>query len=61
MQREDRKDSRPLLGIKLTGYLLLNVTVILSFGALKVVSSYCGQSVIPTALELVAGIGLAVM
>jgi len=33
----------------------------LSFGALKVVSSYCKRSVIPTALELAVGIGLAII
>ena len=58
---KDSQDRRPPLGIMLTGYRLVNMTVILAFGIQKVVSSYHGQPVTPTTVELAVGTLLAVM
>ncbi|KAI0246436.1 hypothetical protein BJV78DRAFT_1286418 [Lactifluus subvellereus] len=51
----------PPLGVKLTGYRLLKITVILAFGISKAVFAYRGQSVVPTMPEWVAGTFLAVI
>jgi hypothetical protein len=45
----------------MTGYHLLNIAVILAFGIPKAVSSYRGESVIPTTLDWVEGTLIAVM
>jgi hypothetical protein len=58
---EDGQARLSPLGIKLTGYRLLSMTVILAFGIQKVVSSYHGQPVTPTMVELVVGTLLAIM
>jgi hypothetical protein len=49
------------LGVKLTGYRFLNLTVLLSFGLAKFVLSLQGQSIAPTGLDWVAGSVLAAM
>jgi hypothetical protein len=61
-QGEGRQELPPL-GVKLTGYRLLNISVILAFGIAKVVTvfAYCGRTVIPTTPEWVAGTFIAVM
>jgi hypothetical protein len=60
-QDEDQQVSQLPLGVKLTGYRLLNVAVILAFGIVKAILSYSGGSAIPTTLDLVSGTLLAVM
>jgi len=60
---QDHEDSRattlhdppPPLGVKLTGYRLLNMSVIFDFCLAKAILTYMGQSVAPTTLDLVAG------
>ena len=59
-QGENQQEFLPL-GVKLTGYRLLNISVILAFGISKAVFAYRGQSVIPMTLEWVAGTCLALM
>ena len=59
--RGDNQQDIPPLGVKLTGYRLLNISVILAFGISKAVFAYRGQSVVPTTLEWVAGTFLALM
>ncbi|KAI0288756.1 hypothetical protein BC826DRAFT_656880 [Russula brevipes] len=62
VQDEDPPDKRrPLLGIKLTGCRLVNMSIILVFGIWKAVLSYRGQSAAPTTLEFVAGTLLALI
>jgi hypothetical protein len=62
VQDEDPPDKRrPLLGVKLTGYRLVNMSIVLAFGIWKAVLSYRGQSAAPTTLEFVAGTPLALM
>lgn len=56
-----RQDDQPPLGIKVTGYDLLNMVVILAFGIRKAISSYRGQSVTWTTLDWVAGTLLVFM
>ena len=52
---------RPPLGVKLTGYRLLNVGVILVFGVTEASLAHCGQSLAPTTLDWVAGALLVLM
>ncbi|KAH9987645.1 hypothetical protein BJV74DRAFT_885551 [Russula compacta] len=52
---EDQRNRRPPLGVKLTGYRLLNMIVILVFGIWKAVASYRGESIISTTLDWVGG------
>lgn len=59
MPEEDKQDHQPPLGVELTGYHLLTLAVILAFGIPKAISSYRGQTVIPTTLELTSGTLLA--
>ncbi|KAI0263269.1 hypothetical protein BC834DRAFT_971524 [Gloeopeniophorella convolvens] len=47
------------LGIKFTGYRLLNMTVLIAVGLAKFILSLKGQSTIPTALEWMSGSILA--
>lgn len=49
------------LGVKLTGYRLLNMTIIFSFGIIKGILTYMGQSTTPTTLDWVSGALLAVV
>ncbi len=51
----------PPLGVKLTGYRLLNMTTVFSFGIAKGILTYMGQSTAPTTLDWVAGALLAVV
>jgi hypothetical protein len=53
-------ESRPPLLIKLTGYRLLNVTLLSAFGMSRVVLQYKGQPVAPTTLEWVMGVVLTI-
>ena len=43
-------------GIKLTGYRLLNIGVIFTFGTAKVILSCLGETIVPNALEWVLGV-----
>jgi hypothetical protein len=58
---ENAIDESPPLGVKLTGYRLLNIIVLLGFGLSKFILSLHGLSVAPTGLEWVAGSALAVL
>jgi hypothetical protein len=58
---ENAVGASPPLGIKLTGYRLLNMIVLLGFGLAKFILSLQGQSVAPTGLEWVAGSALAAL
>jgi hypothetical protein len=51
----------PPLGVKLTGYRLLNMSVVFIFGMTKAILTYMGQSVMPTTLDWIGGAFLAVM
>ena len=57
---EDKQDHQPPLGVELTGYRLLTLVVILTFGIPKAISSYRGQAV-STTLDWVSGTLLAAM
>jgi len=59
LPEEDDQDHQPPLYVELTGYRLLNATLILAIGIRKAISSYHGQSVIPTTLGWVSGTLLA--
>ncbi|KAH9034190.1 hypothetical protein EDB85DRAFT_1021401 [Lactarius pseudohatsudake] len=50
----------PPLGAKLTGYRLLNITIVFSFGIAKAILTYKGRSTEPTTLDWVGGALLAV-
>ncbi|KAH9985921.1 hypothetical protein BJV77DRAFT_1071211 [Russula vinacea] len=41
----------PPLGVKLTGYRLLNMSVVFVFGITKAILTYMGQSAVPTTLD----------
>ena len=45
----------PPLGVKLTGYRLLNMSVIFAFGTSKAILTYMGRSAMPTTLEFIGG------
>jgi len=51
---------QPPLGVKLTGYRLLNMGVVFAFGLSKAILTYMGQSAVPTTLDWVSGALLAV-
>jgi len=51
----------PPLGVKLTGYRLVFMTTAFSFGTIKTILTYVGQSIAPTTLDWVAGTFLAVV
>jgi hypothetical protein len=53
-------DPPPPLGVKLTGYRLLNMSVVFAFGITKAILTYMGQSVAPTTLDWVAGVLLTI-
>ncbi|KAF8258969.1 hypothetical protein EI94DRAFT_1618631 [Lactarius quietus] len=56
------KDVRPPpLGVKLTGYRLLFMTTVFSFGTAKGILTYMGQSIAPNTLDWVSGTFLAVV
>jgi len=58
---ENDEDAQLPLGVKLTGYRLLNLVVILTIGVAKFILSLQGQSVAPTGLEWVGGTALAAL
>lgn len=51
----------PPLGVKLTGYRLLNMSVVFTFGMVKAILTYMGQSAMPTTLDWIGGAFLAVI
>jgi len=52
---------RPPLGVKLTVYRLLNMTILFSIGITKGILTYKGKSTAPTTLDWVGGAFLAVV
>ena len=58
---EGEYQETPPLGVKLTGYRLLNVGVILVFGVTEAALAHCGQSLALTTLDWMAGALLGVM
>ena len=50
------REPLPPLLVKVTGYRLLNVTLVLTFGVSRVVLKYHGQTVAPTILAWVMGV-----
>ena len=55
-------DATPLpLGVKLTGYRLVFMTTVFSFGIVKTILTYKGQSIAPTTLDWVAGTFMTVV
>jgi hypothetical protein len=59
--QENAAGASPPFVVKLTGYRLLNIIVLLGFGLAKFVLSLQGQSVAPAGLEWVAGSALAAL
>ena len=51
----------PPLGVKLTGYRLLNMSVMFSFFLAKGILTYMGRSVMPTTLDWFSGGVLSVL
>ena len=51
----------PSLGVKLTGYRLVFVTTVLSFGTIKTILTYMGQTKTPTTLDWVSGTFLTIV
>jgi len=49
-------DPPPPLGVKLTVYRLLNMSVVFVFGTTKAILTYMGQSIAPTTLDWIAGV-----
>ncbi|KAK7688151.1 hypothetical protein QCA50_008521 [Cerrena zonata] len=52
------RSSPSVTKVKLTGYRLLNMAVIFTFGMVKAVLTYLGQSAAPTTIDWVAGVVL---
>ena len=61
MDEEDTSQSPPLMVVALTGYRLLNISLIFSIGTAKAILVSQGQSVTPSVLEWVLGVVLAIM
>ncbi|KAF8258978.1 hypothetical protein EI94DRAFT_1814222 [Lactarius quietus] len=57
----DKDATLPPLGVKLTGYRLLFMMTIFSFGTIKGILTYMGQSIAPNTLDWVSGTFLAVV
>ncbi len=53
-------DLPPPLGVKLTGYRLLNMSVVIIFATVKAILTYMGRSVMPTTLDWLSGGFLAI-
>ena len=53
-------EPRPPMLIKVTGYRLLNLIVILAFGLSKGVMEYMGRSLVSTTLDWIIGIMLTI-
>ena len=51
----------PPLGVKLTGYRLLNMITVFGIGITKGILTYMGQSTAPTTLDWIGGALLAVV
>jgi hypothetical protein len=51
----DMDATPPPLGVKLTAYRLVFMVTVLSFGTVKTILTYMGQSIAPTTLDWVAG------
>jgi hypothetical protein len=51
----DMDTAPPPLGVKLTGYKLVFMMTILSFGTITTILTYMGLSIAPTTLDWVAG------
>jgi|SRR5712671_5624206 len=58
---ENDEDAQLPLGVKLTGYRLLNLVVIFTIGGAKFILSLQGKSVAPTGLEWAGGTVLAAL
>ena len=54
-------DATPVLGVKLTVYRLLNITIVSSFCVAKGILTYKGLSTVPTTLDWLSGGVLAVV
>ena len=52
---------QPPLGVKLTGYRLVFMATVFSFGTVKTILTYMGQSIAPTTLDWVSGTLLTVV
>lgn len=57
----DEEPQQPLLLVKLTGYRLLTMTVITTFGTVKAVLAYRGDSVAPNTLDWFIGVFITIM
>jgi hypothetical protein len=51
----------PPLGVKLTGYRLVFMMTVTSFGTIKTILTYKGESIATTTLDWVAGTFLTVV
>ncbi|KAF8258973.1 hypothetical protein EI94DRAFT_1059809 [Lactarius quietus] len=61
-RRADMNAMPPLaLGVKLTGYRLLFMMTVFTFGTVKGILTYMGQSIAPNTLDWVSGTLLAVV
>ena len=57
----DMDTKPPPLGAKHTGYRLVLMTTVFSFGTIKTILTHMGQSIAPTTLDWVAGTFLTVV
>jgi len=57
----DTDAAPPPLGVKLTVYRLLNITILFSIGIIKGILTYKGQSTAPTTLDWIGGALLAAL
>lgn len=60
LEAEEELPKPPLL-VKVTGYRILNTSVIIGFGVWKSVASYRGDAILSTSLDLLLGVILATM
>ena len=51
----------PPVVVKLTGYRLVTTATVFSFGTVKAILTYTGQSITPNTLDWVSGTFLAVV
>jgi len=49
----------PPLRVKLTGYRLLNMNAVFTFGMTKAILTYMGRSAMPTTLDWIGGTGMS--
>ena len=57
----DVDSMQPPLGVKLMGYRLVFMATVFSFGPVKAILTYMGQSIAPTTLDWVSGTLLTVV